>query len=330
MRAKNTALRLGAQRHFIASQRVRNEGEPALLPPTALNTAIVLLAQAGQEPANGPGDWVYIVLILTLGLLAGGGMMLLFLYASGRLAIGTANKIAASTAQAAASSLEATGEAVKSVAKSAAEGAGAIGRAMSDFAETRSAHSVYLAIAEARASFEIVTCKMSSIVYHKMEEKSWSSHRVLVEVMPIEIGYGFDMESFGPDDISVENEGETLRITLPPIKVLSLQKGGPQTVYTNYKTLPLEQLRACQESLDARMRETAKSPKSLSIAEEISRGSFRELIKTLFYLVEEERRPKHIEVQIRPRDQYELSLPAPLQLESHHLPDTEKDDDIIE
>jgi hypothetical protein len=89
----------------------------------------------------------------------------------------------------------------------------------------------------------------------------------------------------------------------------------------------VETLRECQATLDLRMREFARSPKTLSIAEELSLTSFRQILRMIFFLVDESKRPRNIEVRVRPRESYRLTLPEPLLLEAHFDPDQKEEED---
>lgn len=251
-------------------------------------------------------------------------MTLLFLYLSGRLvgrgvekSIRSVSSLATTTVD---RSADVFSDGINAASGIVRDSASALGKVMGEFVVTRNSQTIHAAILEARSSFEVTTCKMHSVVYHKLERKSWSTQKVLVEVMPVEISYGIDLHTFTEKDISVSEDGKVVEITLPALRVTSLQKGQPYTVFTNMKNVSLEEMRECQEALDQRMRELAKSVKSLSIGEELSRNSFREMTRFLFLLIEEEHRPSRIEIKLRPREHYRLELPKPLELESHHLP----------
>ncbi|MCB2153659.1 DUF4230 domain-containing protein [bacterium] len=305
----------------------------------ALNTPVLLLATtANSAPAwNASRALTYSIGFLVLGLLLGIVAVLLFLYLTGRLVgksvekgIGTTGDVSQSaietTGKVVTATVETVGDVAEKVTEAVSEGVSAFGHAISEFVKTRDSEVLYAAIAEMKPTLEMTTFKMRSIVYHKLErKKALRGRSVLIQVMPVQASYGYDLNGLNAEDIRFDAEANRLTIVLPPLRVLALEKGDAKEIFSTFAVFggepSHELLRESQRSLDERMRQFARSAESLSMAEELSRSSFMQLIEMMFIAVPEEARPRQIELLARPREEYSIELPKPLQLEAHHEPD---------
>ena len=314
--------------------------------PTSPMTSLLLLAgQAAPAPAANPtgafGPWeslVLIVLVVILGVLAIVGIIFLFMYLTGRLVkrgletVGNVTVTAVGeTGAVLREGIQTTGRVAESAITAVAEGAGSVGRALAAFMRSPSEQTLFMAFCEARPSFEVITCRMSSVVYSKFvppktlyERTTLQRDKAIIDVMPVGVTFGFDMNAFKPENLSYDADERRLRVTLPPLRVLTLEKGPRTPLFDNTEVIRREWQNSIEEDLENRMRVFAQSPGAIRIAEENSMRAFKEIVSTLLLLVDPEHRPLEIEVVPFPRERYQLVLPDPLRLEPHHAPDVSR------
>ena len=303
--------------------------------PWIPSAALLLAQSAGTSTAwNFSRALTYSIGFLVLGLLLGIGAVLLFLYLTGRLAGRALDKGIGVTGDVSRSAIETTGKIVTTTVETAGDVAGkvtdavaesftAFSRAISEFVRTRNSEMLFAAITEMKPTLEMTTFKMRSIIYHKLERrKPLRGRSVLIQVMPVQASYGYDLSALRPEDVRFDPERSRLTIILPPLRVLALEKGDAKEIFSTFALFggeaSHELFRESQRNLDERTRQFARSGESLSMAEELSRASFLQLINMMFIAVPEEARPRQIDLIPRPRGEYEIELPKPLQLEAHH------------
>ncbi len=286
-----------------------------------------LATYAAPAWSLGPAEaGVLALAVLVVGALVGTALVLWFLYRTGRLGVRLAERGLDVTEQLGRTALDTTGKIAERASVAFSEGAGTIGSAMKEFARRQNSESIYAALMEMKPCLELTTCKLRTVVVAKKTR----GRNMVIQMMPVQISYGFDFTEFDAKDIRVNRMSGVMRVNLPPLRVTAMERGPRKDLFSQAALLGgktgMDLTNEVERALDEKMRGFAQSPSQVAIAEELSRTAFRQITDLLFYSLPGNCRPRSIQL-VYSEETNRLTMPEKLSLDHHHDPDAELNDE---